>query len=337
MDIIKNNFAAIEGTEGNDTLRGYDNGYNYKMSEVYYAGGGNDTVNAGAGDDIIYGETGNDAIYGGDGADVIIGGAGNDVLNGGNGADTYIFNIGDGTDNIDNYDINGWRSDKILFGEGILPEDIRLTRSGNDMIITNTRSEGDVITLSNAFKSSYGYYFIGSIEFADGTVWDLEIMKAKCNTIYGTEEDDTLNGYGSGYNYQTSEVFYGGAGDDTINGGSGNDILVGGRGNDVLNGGSDADTYVFNIGDGTDTINNYDTGSWRRDKILFGEGISEEDIILTRSGYDMIITNTRSEGDVITLFNAFKSSYGYYFIGSIEFEDGTVWDYTYMKEIVSIS
>ncbi|MDE6210209.1 MAG: hypothetical protein K2M73_11135 [Lachnospiraceae bacterium] len=337
LDMIKNNFADIKGTEENDILSGYDSGYNYKTSEVYYAGLGDDTVNAGAGDDIIYGEEGNDTINGGSGNDILVGGVGNDVLNGGDGADTYIFNIGDGTDTINNYDTGSWRRDKIMFGEGILEEDIRLTRSVNDMIITNTKNEGDVITLCNAFKSQYGYYYIGSIEFADGTVWDLDMMKEKCNTIYGTKENDTLVGYSGGYNYQTSEVYYGGAGEDTINGGSGNDILVGGAGNDVLNGGDGADTYIFNIGDETDIINNYDTGSWRRDKILFGEGISEEDIILTRCGNDMVITNTRSEGDVITLCNAFKSPYSYYFIGSIEFADGIVWDYTYMKEIVSLS
>lgn len=82
-------------------------------------------------------------------------------------------------------------------------------------------------------------------------------------------------------------------------------------------------------------INNYDRYSWKSDKILFGEEIEPEDIKLTRKGYDMIITNTKSEGDEITLYNAFYSDYGYYYIGSIEFADKTVWNFDFINELVS--
>ncbi|MDE6698791.1 MAG: calcium-binding protein, partial [Lachnospiraceae bacterium] len=53
---------------------------------------------------------------------------------------------------------------------------------------------------------------------------------------------------------------FGEEGNDTLNAGAGDDIIIGGKGNDVLNGGSGADTYIFNIGDGEDRINNYYTG-----------------------------------------------------------------------------
>lgn len=105
--------------------------------------------------------------------------------------------------------------------------------------------------------------------------------------------------------------------------------------NITLSGGEGADTYVFNVGDGKDKINNYDRGSWKSDKILFGEGVKPEDIKLTRKGYDMIITNRKSEGDEITLYNAFYSDYGYYYIGSIEFADKTVWNFDFINELVS--
>ena len=46
----------------------------------------------------------------------------------------------------------------------------------------------------------------------------------------------------------------GGAGDDTIVGSDAADTLRGGLGNDTLQGGLGADTYVFNRGDGVETI-----------------------------------------------------------------------------------
>ena len=48
-------------------------------------------------------------------------------------------------------------------------------------------------------------------------------------------------------------VLYGSDGEDRIVGNGGNDILDG-LGNDLLYGGSGNDTYVFQIGYGTDTI-----------------------------------------------------------------------------------
>ncbi|MDT7530621.1 VCBS domain-containing protein [Sphingopyxis sp. SE2] len=57
--------------------------------------GGNDTINAGGGNDVILGQEGNDTINAGGGDDLIQGGTGRDVMTGGTGGDTYLFNAGD--------------------------------------------------------------------------------------------------------------------------------------------------------------------------------------------------------------------------------------------------
>lgn len=65
---------------------------------------------------------------------------------------------------------------------------------------------------------------------------------------------------------------------DTIRGLAGDDSLVGGEGNDV---------YVFNRGDGRDTIsgaNTLDNLNLGVDRIDLGEGIHREDILLEREG-----------------------------------------------------
>ncbi|MEP3047998.1 MAG: hypothetical protein ABJL55_19670 [Roseibium sp.] len=60
-----------------------------------------------------------------------------------------------------------------------------------------------------------------------------------------------------------------GAGDDTISiaggadiidGANGNDLLEGGSGADTLTGGFSTDTFVFNFGDGNDTITDFSVG-----------------------------------------------------------------------------
>ena len=107
---------------------------------------------------------------------------------------------------------------------------------------------------------------------------------------------------------------------ETINGGNGDDVIVGGKGNDTLYGGYGNDTYIFNLGDGNDVINEQNSNS-ALDKIVFGEGISAEDIIVTRSGNDMVLKIKGTE-DSIRIVSQYIDSY--YRVESFEFADGTV-------------
>lgn len=70
--------------------------------------------------------------------------------------------------------------------------------------------------------------------------------------LSGEEGNDTLLG-GSGV-----DRLSGGVGNDRLNGESGNDTLVGGEGADALRGGLNSDDFVFNPGDGDDTILDFD-------------------------------------------------------------------------------
>ncbi len=60
--------------------------------------------------------------------------------------------------------------------------------------------------------------------------------------------DDVLNGLGG------DDYLSGMNGKDKISGGAGADRILGGGGNDLLTGGSSADTFVFNLASGKDTI-----------------------------------------------------------------------------------
>ncbi|MDD2950166.1 MAG: calcium-binding protein [Sulfuricurvum sp.] len=151
--------------------------------------------------------------------------------------------------------------------------------------------------------------------------------------LYGNEGNDTLNGNAG------ADILYGGAGDDTLIGDDDYtdgaeagyaDTLIGGTGNDLLQGGSGNDTYVFNLGDGVDTIHdfdlfytsgitNYGAYSGETDTILFGEGISASDLSFTASGNDLIIKY--SLNDQITIKDGLFVNNA---IENIKLFDGTV-------------
>ena len=84
--------------------------------------------------------------------------------------------------------------------------------------------------------------------------------------------------------------------------------MIGGEGDDTLEGFRGDDTYIFNKGDGNDTIEEY-SGN---DTLKFGEGISKEDIIVKKSGYDgaysndIVISFKNNPTDSITLKDAIR-------------------------------
>ncbi|MCU8474770.1 hypothetical protein M2G39_22595, partial [Vibrio vulnificus] len=150
------------------------------------------------------------------------------------------------------------------------------------------------------------------------------------DTLHGQDGDDQLFG---GVGNDTLTV--NGSGSNTLEGGEGDDLLKvnrsvdayyqrdhvrkavntfnGGQGNDRLEGSAGAETYVFNRGDGQDTINDYDHNSWSSvdgwnqvDRIVLGEGISRDELALRRDGNHMVLViGGLDSGDSITIENAY--------------------------------
>jgi Ca2+-binding RTX toxin-like protein len=305
--------SSVNLSEIGLTLKQLKTGESIKGTEfddIIYANGGNDTVNAGIGDDTIYGEAGFDTLYGEDGNDTLIGGTGNDRLEGGLGDDTYIYNVGDGLDTI--YDDNRGNTDNdtIKFGEGISFSDITFSRKDNNLIMTLFNDITQGVIIQNFFNSSH--YQVEKLEFADGTTVPLTergfelVQNDRADNVSGTDYDDTI---------------YGKGGNDTIYGGSGNDTLIGGKGNDRLEGSYGDDTYIWNLGDGFDTIYDYNGGNTDNDTIKFGEGISFEDLSFERDGNSLIIyvNNDRTQG--IKIQDHYSS---YSQVEKLEFADGTI-------------
>ena len=110
---------------------------------------GNDAEN------VLRGEGGADRIYGYQGSDIIVGGQGNDILYGGgsDGAeDVFVFELGDGSDVIYDFEIGVDRID--LSATGLLFEDIQLISSGaNVQVRYYGDGHTDIATVANVQQS----------------------------------------------------------------------------------------------------------------------------------------------------------------------------------------
>ena len=295
------------------TLRQLDSGETIKgtdFNDIIYANGGDDTVNAGLGDDIIFGGDGNDVINAYQGNDILIGGKGNDSLNGDEGDDIYVWNLGDGFDTIN----DSYGQNVIRFGEGISFADLSFEQKDNNferdlyIFVKGDKTQGLVLPYFLNMDSRRNV----TLQFADGTSFNLAEEGLTLNmssgqiTLQGTLYDDVLIG---------NDL------DNEISGSNGNDTLIGGKGNDILKGNDGNDTYVWNLGDGFDTIND----SYGQNVIRFGEGISFADLSFEQKDNNferdlyIFVKGDKTQGMVLPYF--INSAAHRNFI--LQFADGT--------------
>ena len=123
-----------------------------------------DTFDSGAGNDIIQSGAGNDTLHGGSGTDVLQGGDGNDV---------YLFNIGDGHDQI----IDTAGTDRLVFGANITASQIGVSRVGNEIRLAISADDSIRFT-----ENAIGSYAIERIEFQNGTVWTATQIQQNINS-----------------------------------------------------------------------------------------------------------------------------------------------------------
>ncbi|HUL02172.1 MAG TPA: calcium-binding protein, partial [Gemmatimonadales bacterium] len=315
------NAKVLEGTANADYLVGY------ASDDTLTALAGNDTILGQDGNDSIDAGADNDSVQGGAGDDSLRGGTGTDTMYGDAGNDTYLYDLGDGTDTIYNNDASTLTTDKLVFGAGILPAGVTLTRTNTnfqDLWIRFVGASGD-ITLPDYFTTgSTGA--LDEIRFTadSATVWTVAGVKAmllaandNANLLYGYDTADTIDGLGGDdtiHGFAGGDTLFGGAGndnlrgetgDDTIDGGVGDDTIYGNDGADLLTGGAGADFLYGEEFDspyetaGADTLDGgagRDTLAGRRgdDTYRFGRGY----------GHDVVDETANSDGVDTLRFNA---------------------------------
>lgn len=138
--------------------------------------------------------------------------------------------------------------------------------------------------------------------------------------LYGMDGNDTLQASGD------NDFLDGGEGNDTLGVISPQDrrtTFIGGKGDDVIKGSFYQNTYIFNVGDGKDTINNVDSGAAGHE-LKLGTGIAVADVTATRAGVDLVLRFANGT-DRITVLKWFADVNGSNQIEKINFADGTTW------------
>jgi Ca2+-binding RTX toxin-like protein len=200
-------------------------------------------------DDFLFGMSGNDVLIGADGNDQLDGGAGVDKMVGGRGDDLFIVD-----------DVN----DAVL----------EFPDSGTDTVYTSADYAlpsfvENALLQGNAVAGLAGNELVNFLQGNDAT-----------NGLQGNGGNDVLLGMGGNDN------LIGGAGDDYIDGGSGSDIIQGDAGYDLMMGGANDDVFVFNQGEETGAVLDFE--GWYA---LHGD-------LLEFNGYgtDATLTYTGAEG-----------------------------------------
>lgn len=310
--------SKIRGTESADQLASF--GFATTMDGL----GGNDTLYGQYGDEMLRGGDGDDVLYGGPGIDTLIGGAGDDLMFASSadfldaihastswssvaaedGGDVFWLNAGFGHDTIGESDqavyagAEAHESDIIQFGEGIAASSVSVTVVDPKHLLLSTNGGLDTV-LFNILPTVAGSTTqagIREVRFADGTSWDTLALLAN-PPRGGTDGNDTLAGAAQ------NDLLSGQGGDDVLSGGAGADTLTGGLGNDRLAGDGGADTYVFNAGDGQDTVH-----ADSQDTLLMrGSGQVRGNLVVGKlgaKGADLVELSFKGSTDTVTLDSA---------------------------------
>ena len=186
----------------------------------------------------------------GSGDDTVIGNAADNFLQGAYGDDTLMGGVGD------DWLAGGSGADRLEGGEG-------------DNVSSYYWSDAGVRVDLSAGTAAGGYARGDSLADVEG--------------LHGSAHSDTLTGNG------VSNGLWGGEGDDVLSGGGGDDLLDGGGGDDLLDGGGGDDAFLFEGPSGEDSVLDFADGGGEED-VLWLPGLSFEELTLTASGRDVIVT-----------------------------------------------
>jgi trimeric autotransporter adhesin len=233
----------------------------------------------------LSGLAGADTLIGGSGADLLDGGAGADAMAGGEGNDSYVVDdVGDAVTEFFNQGYDKVNS-TINY---VLPQHVEqlsltgaaVTATGNDL--NNTLLGNSLANIldgaSGADQMAGG---LGDDRYVVDNAADsvTELTSEGNDTVYASAnyiaaanvENLVLTGTAiTAMGNALNNVLVGNANANTLSGGDGADLLAGWLGNDSLDGGAGNDSYVYNQGEGRDSILDV-SGA---DSVRFGAGIT---------------------------------------------------------------
>ncbi len=309
---------TVDGGAGNDNITGSQG------NDMLIGGAGNDIVNGGRGNDVAFLGAGNDTFVWnpGDGSDTVEGQGGTDVLQ---------FNGANVNENID-LSANGNRT-RLTRDVGVVTMDLNgieqvnvAALGGADTVTVNDLSGTGVtdvnVDLAGALGGSAGdsqadTVIVNGTAAADtfkisgsGTTALVDGPSATVHVTHAEGANDSLhvNGLAGNDKIDASKlkagviglILDGGDDNDSLIGSAGNDLILGGRGNDVAHMGAGNDTFVWNPGDGSDTVE----GQAGADTLQFNGANVNENIALSANGTRTKLT--RDVGNVVMDVNGLE-------------------------------
>ena len=280
---------------------------------------------------VMIAPDGDSELIGTDGSDVLVGNGGDNWLEGKEGDDVYVQNLGGGHDTISNRSGGANDVDELHFGPGVIPETVRPHRKDGDLVFSlpDERGEESSSTTVEDWYRDAGAR-LDRIVFMDGTAWSAEDAERRA------EQPPVAQKGGSGADRMKTRsgkkdtvVLYGMEGDDRLKNGKGDDVFVGGPGDDFIQswsllGGKSHKTFLWNRGDGHDTVDFYFFGQktgQRRGLLRLGLGIAPGEVSLERHK-DGVKVNL--PGGSVT-FRKARWFTGFHHPDAIVFADGTTW------------
>ncbi|MGY3448401.1 calcium-binding protein [Bradyrhizobium sp. USDA 4353] len=250
------------------------------------------------------------------------GAAANTTLTGTEQSETYFWGTGDGNDTIAESMIQGRQAADVVRLVGLNPADVTFGivavgvsyNQRRDLVIINNAT-GETLTVTSQFDlaskngsngSPGGGLGIEAVVFADGTIWDAQQILDHAAYVAAPGSSDVSN----------------------LNLGDGSRPILASPGVTGLHGLATAgDTYVWQPGDGSDTIYDDADAGAHVDTLLL-RGVQPGDVTLADVNGNLLVT-VGSTGEVITIDGQVVGASPGYSQGRgierIAFDDGTVW------------
>lgn len=197
---------------------------------------------------------------------------------GNGGGDTFVYKAGYGALTIAEADTASTPSNKVAFGAGITPDQVKVTANASGDLILSL-SETDQITLTGALDGGGGISRgVQAVTFANGASWSYADLLVRADTASASN----TNLFGdTGANVLDSK---GAAVFEQGNGGG--------------------DTYVFDRDYGSLTINNLSANTAPDGSLQFGPGIAADQLWFDRSGTNLVV-DVLGTHDSVTIQNWF--------------------------------
>lgn len=228
--------------------------------------------------EAVLGTIHGDDLRAGAGDHVLQGNGGNDYLEGGLGSDTYVYGLGDGFDSI--ADSNEGANAISLKTEGLNWRNIAVYGAGgNGSLVVHLWPTGEQLAVGGNFSYAADgnhNHVIKTLDIGGGSSVDISAIDWSPD---GAVDNASTVIYGG---QNKADIIFAYAGDDTIYAAGGysayenrGNVIYAGDGNDYISTSSGDDQFIFERGNGSDTIN--DTGGI--DTVIMGPSVSADDVI----------------------------------------------------------